>query len=183
MNNLGRSRASSLARAKSPNRAADHCMGTLRPGAATPALEGSWGGSFLPSIPGSILVSAQEGWICGEESRLGRTSGPEKNILTSPTRHGLAARLECDVNLGGACNGLTLEYSSHVKVNLISSRIPGLDVLLAVLCVRHSHNSGYVHALHSIRGQRTLYHTGICIPTNLYPAMARHVPRLFVSLR
>ena len=47
---------------------------------------------------------------------------------------------------------LTLGYSNRVKVNLITPPMPGLDVLLFAHYVRHFHNSGYVHASHSIHG-------------------------------
>ena len=58
------------------------------------------------------------------------------------------------------------QLSSHVKINLVTSQTLRLDAPLVALYVRHFHNSGHGHVLHSIRGQRTLCHTGICIPTS-----------------
>src|ERR1039457_3923214 len=64
---------------------------------------------------------------------------------------------------------LTLGYSSRVKVNLITPRMPGLDAVWAALCVHYFHNSECAHASHSIREQQTLYHMDICTPTNRHP--------------
>ena len=50
-------------------------------------------------------TSTRQGWIYREESSPRWTIDlTVKNMLTCATRHGLAARLGYDVNVGGACN-------------------------------------------------------------------------------
>ena len=94
-----------------------------------------------------------------------------KDILTLPTRHRLTARLDVNVGEGATkvLSWINRGVSDRVEIGLITLRQLRLDAPLAAHCARHFHNSWSVHALHSIPGQRTLYRTGICKPTNLYP--------------
>src|SRR5664280_433763 len=68
----------------------------------------------------------------------------------------------------GGCNRLTTAFSWHGLVDLIMLRTLRLAVGI-VHYAHYCHNSEHAHASHSIRGQQTLYHTGICIPTNRHP--------------